>query len=256
LAKPRTIFLTGATGVIGTQLVRHFVEAGDTVIAAAYVDAPGASTFEELAEGLNPERFFTLPLNLENETAVDEALAFLDRERLRPTCLVNGARNVDHLKLTDQHMPTREGWLGEFRLDIVVSYELTMALANQADSKLDSVVSLSSMYGLVAPTPALYDDFEEQSPIHYGVVKAAQIHLSKELAVRLAGRGIRVNSVSFGGVVGRVDDEFLKRYAKLCPMGRMLKKEEVVGAIDFMLSDAASSITGHNLVVDGGWTVW
>ncbi len=256
MTEPRTVFITGATGVIGAQLVRHFVAAGDKVIAAAYVESPGATTFEELSEGLDPALLSLLPLDFEQENAIDAVLAHLDENRLRPTCLINAARNVGHLKLNDQGMPSRAGWQGEFHLDVVVAYELTMALANQTDTKLRTVVSLASMYGVVAPNPSLYTDFEHESPIHYGVVKAAQIHLSKELAVRLAPRGVRVNTVSFGGVTGRVNKEFQERYAKLCPMGRMLDQHEVVGAVDYLLSEQASSVTGHNLVVDGGWTVW
>lgn len=256
MAEPRTILITGATGVVGTELVRHFVSAGDTVVASAFEEAPDANSFETLGEGLDVDRLFPISIDLEQDTAVDEITSFLDSENLRPTSLVNAARNVSHLKLTDNNRPTREGWLGEFHLDVIVAYELTMALLDQPDSALDSVVSISSMYGIVPPTPSLYNDFEKESPIHYGVTKAARIHLSKELAVRLAGRGVRVNTVSLGGVAGRVDVEFQRRYAGLCPQGRMLDKHEVVGAVDFLLSDAASGVTGHNLVVDGGWTVW
>jgi hypothetical protein len=256
LVEPGTILITGATGVVGTELVRHFLSAGNTVVASAYDEAPGASSFEMLGEGLDAGRLFTISVDLEKTTAVDEIVSFLDDKKLRPTSLVNAARNVSHLKLTDAGRPTRDGWLGEFHLDVVIAYELTMALLDQADSALESVVSIASMYGMTPPTPSLYNDFEHESSIHYGTVKAAQIHLTKELAVRLAGRNVRVNAVSLGGIEGRADEDFKKRYAKLCPQGRMLSKHEVVGAVAFLLSDGASGVTGHNLVVDGGWTVW
>jgi NAD(P)-dependent dehydrogenase (short-subunit alcohol dehydrogenase family) len=92
--------------------------------------------------------------------------------------------------------------------------------------------------------------------VHYGVVKAALIHLTKELAVRFADKNIRVNAVSFGGVEGRVDNQFKKRYADLCPNGRMLNDNDLTGAIDFLISRNSLAVTGHNLVVDGGWTIW
>ena len=92
--------------------------------------------------------------------------------------------------------------------------------------------------------------------MHYGVAKAALGQLTRELAVRLSGRGIMVNCVAFGGVEGRVDDACRERYAKLCPSGRMLKEEELPGPVDLLLSSAGSGITGHVLFVDGGWTAW
>ena len=111
------------------------------------------------------------------------------------------------------------------------------------------------MYGVVAPTPSLYDNFEESSAVHYGVSKAAQIHLTKELAVRLAPK-IRVNCVSFGGIKGRTDENFENRYKNLTPLQRMLEEEDVVGPIDFLVSDNSTNMTGQNIKVDGGWTIW
>jgi hypothetical protein len=102
----------------------------------------------------------------------------------------------------------------------------------------------------------LYSDAVNQSPLHYGVAKAALQQLTRELAVRLANRDIQVNCVAFGGVEGRVDDAFKQRYAQLCPMGRMLREEEVVTPVDMLLSDGCSGVTGHTLAVDGGWGIW
>lgn len=112
------------------------------------------------------------------------------------------------------------------------------------------------MYGIVPPNPSLYKNPEQDSPIQYGVAKAAQIHLTKELAIRLASKNIKVNAISFGGIEGRVDNEFRNKYAKLCPLKNMLKEEDVIGAIDFLASNNSVGMTGHNLVIDGGWSVW
>jgi NAD(P)-dependent dehydrogenase (short-subunit alcohol dehydrogenase family) len=79
--------------------------------------------------------------------------------------------------------------------------------------------------------------------------------LTKELAVRLAGRHIRVNAISFGGVEGRVNEAFKARYAQFCPLGRMLNDNDLAGPVEFLATPASSGVTGHNLVVDGGWTI-
>ena len=131
-----------------------------------------------------------------------------------------------------------------------------MRLADSSKSRLKNIINISSMYGIVPMNPLLYDNPKFESYINYSVAKAAQIHLSKELAIRLASRHIRVNTISYGGIAGRVSDSFKMRYAQLCPQGKMLKEEEVVGAVDFLVSDLSIGMTGHNLVVDGGWTTW
>ncbi len=84
----------------------------------------------------------------------------------------------------------------------------------------------------------------------------AQKLRTKNLAVQLAKLNIRVNSISYGGVEGRASKEFKERYARLCPIARMLKIKEVVGAVEFLATDMSSGMIGHNLIIDGGWTIW
>ena len=146
--------------------------------------------------------------------------------------------------------------MAELLMDVVIPYELTMALSLQTGSKLASVVNIGSQYGVVTPNLKLYTDPLKESPLHYGVAKAGLGHLTKELAVRLAANDIRVNCVAFGGVEGRVDDDFKKRYSELCPMGRMLNESDLFRPVDMLLSPETSAITGHTLVVDGGWSIW
>ena len=76
------------------------------------------------------------------------------------------------------------------------------------------------------------------------------------LSIRLAGKNVRVNAISYGGVEGGVSEDFQKRYSKFCPRGNMLTFDDITGALHFLVSDKSSGMTGHNLVVDGGWCVW
>ena len=110
--------------------------------------------------------------------------------------------------------------------------------------------------GSVAANPALYQGDSTQSPIQYGLAKSALHHLTKELAVRFSSDNIRVNCIAYGGIDGRVDSTFIQRYSALAPMGRMLNEEEVIGPLEFLMTNSSSSITGHTIAADGGWTVW
>lgn len=250
----RTILITGGTGKIGRVLVRHFLATGDRVITTSRTQEGLASLRAEF--GGQADGFFAIQAELAATDGPSLLVASLSALGLRPDGLVNNARNAGHLAIEPDGNVSRDNFAGEFLMDVIVPYELTLALTNQEGTRLVSVVNMGSMYGSLAANPVLYDDPVRQSPLHYGVCKAGLAHLSRELAVRLASRGVRVNCIAFGGVEGRVDEEFKKRYASLVPQRRMLREEEVIGPVDALLSEGFSAMTGHVLAVDGGWGIW
>ena len=93
-------------------------------------------------------------------------------------------------------------------------------------------------------------------PASYGASKAGVVNLTKYLATYLAKKNIRVNSLSPAGVYDNQPSDFVSRFSKLIPMNRMANPDEYKGAIVFMCSDASSFMTGHNLIIDGGRTIW
>ena len=115
-----------------------------------------------------------------------------------------------------------------------------------------SVVLFGSTYGLVAPRPSLYPQGTIKHPA-YTITKAGIIGMTKWLAAWLAPNH-RINCICPGGVENNQDPEFIRKYSELTPMGRMMKKEEIIGPVDFLLSNNSSYMTGSILVVDGGFT--
>jgi NAD(P)-dependent dehydrogenase (short-subunit alcohol dehydrogenase family) len=250
----RTILITGATGKVGQVFVRHFLGIGDSVIGVSR----SKQSLERLRSSLstNSSNFHTLPVDLVAKDGVFKISETLLQLNLYPQYLINSARNPSYLSIESDAKVARDNFIGELTLDVVIPYELTQALVTSPQTQLRAVVNIGSQYGVVAPNLSLYKEPDYESPLHYGVAKAALSHLTKELAVRFARKRVRINCIAYGGVEGRVDGAFKKRYAELCPMGRMLTESELVGPVEMLLSDACSAITGETLVVDCGWSLW
>ena len=246
----QTVLLTGATGLIGQVLVENFIERGDRVI----VTSRSAEKLEALCDRFERKNILGCRVDLLADNALDVIKNFLEANEIALQYLINNARSLEFLKTKDFRRIDRAQWLGEYALDVVVPYELTMMLSDMPDSRLQSVVNVSSMYGLLA-----YNDFlcegAKSISFQYGTAKAALIQLTRQLAVSLAPR-VRVNAISYGGVEGRADDAFKRRYAQLCPMRKMLSTEEIAGHAMYLCSSAAAGMTGHNLIVDGGFSAW
>ena len=116
------------------------------------------------------------------------------------------------------------------------------------------VINVASDLGVIAPNQTIYED--DVKPVDYSVTKHGIIGLTKYLSTYFADKNIRVNSISPGGIYTNQSKEFVKRLSELIPMGRMADKDEYKGAIMFLCSDASSYMTGHNLILDGGRTIW
>ena len=241
------VLLTGGTGLFGKIIVKALLESGYKV----------TFTTRSIDKGNQLLAKHNHSHNLEFKVVefVDEQsiTSFLDDcVNTGFTHLINNARSIESLRVSN-NLTSCSSMQQEFFLAVILPYMLSTGFIDT----LKSIVNISSMYGVVPPNRNLYLDGYNSSPIQYGIAKSAQIHLTKELAVRLSERNVRVNSVSFGGIEGRVDSSFKERYSKLCPQGRMLVLEEIIEPILFLLDkNKSSGMTGHNLVVDGGWSTW
>lgn len=252
----KSIFITGATGLLGKMYTEHFLQQGYQVIFTSSQKKNIDQMYQCFSQYEQSKKLIGCLVDLMQDEYLDIIQEFLEKFQLNPNYLINNARNIEFLKIDNYKHVEKEKWLGEYYLDVIVPYQLTILLLERKNSQIKSIVNISSMYGMIPPNPSLYDSPLKESVIHYGVSKAAFIQLTKELAVRFAKQNIRINSISYGGVEGRAGKAFKERYAKLCPMQRMLNQADIIGHVEYLCSEMSSGMTGHNLVVDGGFSTW
>ena len=124
-----------------------------------------------------------------------------------------------------------------------------------------SIIQTSSIYGIMGPDHRIYKNSSLNgnvmgSPAVYSFTKSGVIGLTKYLATYWSDKNIRVNSLTPGGVESEQNEAFIKQYSNRIPMGRMALREEIVGALVYLASDASSYVTGQNIIVDGGLDAW
>jgi len=138
-------------------------------------------------------------------------------------------------------------------LDVNLTALFSVCREFARNNKKGSIVNFSATTGIVSARPDLYNGSHKH--IGYSVSKAGVINLTKYLATHL-GPSIRVNCVAPGGVKFKQDSNFIKKYSKHTPLGRMMKKNELNSLIEFLSSENSSYVTGAVMVIDGGWTIW
>jgi len=130
--------------------------------------------------------------------------------------------------------------------------QLTLQIMKK--QKSGSIVNISSIYGVVGNDFTIYEGYGGTSPAAYSAIKGGVINFTRYLASYFGKYNVRVNCVSPGGIKDNQHPSFIKRYEDKSPLKRMGKPHEIAPAVTFLLSDESSFITGHNLMVDGGWT--
>ena len=125
------------------------------------------------------------------------------------------------------------------------------------------ILNIASDLGVIAPDQRLYrqpnvtrEEEQPVKPVTYSVIKHGLIGLTKYLATYWADQGVRVNAISPGGVFNNQDPAFVEKLTRLIPMGRMARVDEYCAAVQFLCSDASSYMTGQNMIMDGGRSVW
>lgn len=270
----RVALVTGGAGLLGSEFCLTLAQAGAQVMVADLDQERAIATAAQIHQrGLAAE---AAGVDVTAPSSVHQMLAATLKAFGRLDILVNSAAldpkmdpehlaqpaggAAEDLNLTSFEYFPLEAWKQALEVNLTGMFLCSQAAAPPMLAQGQGVIiNLSSIYGLAAPDQRLYARPGEPTrykPAYYSVTKAGVLGFTRYLAAYYAGKNIRVNALTPGGVYNGHDEDFAQAYAARTVIGRMAEKDEMNGALLFLASDASTYMTGANLVVDGGWTTW
>jgi NAD(P)-dependent dehydrogenase (short-subunit alcohol dehydrogenase family) len=247
--KNKHVLITGVCGQIGQELTKAFLASGAIVCGVDLLPQPEAKFARAVAK--YKKNFFYISGDVTRERSIQEIF----KQIKKPIdALINCAG-------MGVYTPFEERTEDELDRVIALNIKATILMSKAAAREMKKrkqgvIINFGSIYGVVQPDYRIYGKSGRNSSEIYGATKAGVIHFTKYLAAYLARYGIRTNAISPGGVFNNQDPFFVKNYEHKTPMARMAQVDDLIGAILFLASEDAKYINGHNLVVDGGFTVW
>lgn len=248
--------VTGGAGLLGSEFCKGLAASGAGVAIVDMSKDKISALSEEIAMKYKVK---TLPVEMDitKMGSVKEGVEKIIDEMGGIDILVNCAypKNKEYGKKFEEVGP--ESWSENIDMNLSGVFLITQTVVQHMKKrKAGSIVNIGSIYGIVGPDFGIYEGTEWTNPVEYSVVKGGVINLTRYLATYLASYGIRVNCISPGGIYNNDSKLFLERYAKRTPLARKATADEIVGGLVYLASDASSYVTGHNLVIDGGLTIW
>jgi len=259
----KVALVTGAVGLLGKQHCKALSEAGASVIVCDIE----TKIAEEFAQSLSNNSIDEY-LDVTDSNSIEVVKNHVIKKFGRVDILVNNAAINDKFEnpelATGQSMFENyplEMWNKSFNVNVTGTFLCSKIFGTEMSKQgKGSIINIASTYGIVAPDQSIYKNEKGHQTFYksaaYPATKGAIISFTKYLAAYWGSKGVRVNSLSPGGVENSQDDFFVKNYSDKTPLGRMAIPGDYKGAIVFLASDASAYMTGANLVVDGGWTAW
>lgn len=268
----RTALITGAGGLLGVEHAAALLELGASVVLTD-LRADGLAAAEvELSALAEPGQLMSMRMDVTSESDIQGVARELDGAGRRIDVLINNAA-VDpkvSASKSDDLSSSRLETLDRSRWDFELAVGLTGPFlcsrvfggAMAADGRGGVILNIASDLSVIAPDQRLYrrdglaEDEQPVKPVTYSVIKTGLVGLTRYLATYWPNGLVRCNALSPGGVEAGQGEDFVRAVSSLIPMGRMAQRSSYRGAVQFLCSDASAYLTGQNLVMDGGRSVW
>lgn len=262
----RTAIVTGGGGILGRGFCEVLAAYGANVAVFDVNDATAAQTLDAIRAGSPSAKAIAVACDVSSAASVTSAVARVVNEFGSIDILHNNAASktgdlAGFFASFEDY--TLETWREIMGVNIDGMFLMAQAVGKQmiAQGRGGSIIQTASIYGMVGPDQRIYEGSQYlgraiNTPAVYSTSKAAVIGLTRHLASYWGAHGIRVNTLTPGGVESGQNDVFSQKYSARVPLARMARADEMQSALLFLASDASSYMTGQNLVIDGGLTCW
>jgi len=252
----KVVIVTGGAGHLGAEITKSLAIAG-AIVHAVGRDGEKLRVLSEFNRHFSSERIFVASVDVRNEDLFSEFTQSVVTMHGKLDCLVN---NANFAKRETWDVLDSRAWLEGLEGSLNHYFSCTkIASRFFLEQNSGVIVNNASLFAFLAPCFPMHLDLGNAAAAHHAAAKGGILQLTKYLAALWAPKGIRVNAISPGYFpqkrgVERLD--YMAEVEKRIPMGRIGKPTEVAGAVVFLASDAASYITGQNIVIDGGYSIW
>lgn len=240
LLKNKVIVVTGGNGLLGSAMIKDIRKKGGVGISA------------DLATENRNDNVYCDITSLDS---IRETVEFVIEKYGRIDGWVNNAYprtpdwGDDFLDIKEESLNKNIRW--QLNSYIICCQEV---IKEMLKNNSGSIVNVASIYGVVGNDFTIYEDTNLNPPAAYSAIKGGLINFTRYLASKYGKNGIRVNTVSPGGIFDSQPKKFVEAYEKKVPLKKMGNPQDIAPSVSFLLSEEARYITGHNLIIDGGWT--
>ena len=266
----QNIVVTGGAGFLGSEFSLAVANAGAVPIILDINSKSLNKLQQKFKKNKKKGVFILVDLNNENKVATTISLIIKKYKKIDSLINATGLTGENMLKENKNFFEEFEKydfrlWKKSLNANLSSIFIATQAVAkHMLKRKKGTIINIASDVGIISPDHRIYEANKRykykgvnfNTPISYAVAKSGIISMTRYLATRWAKKGIRVNCISPAGVYKKHSKKFVEQLSLRIPLGRMAKSHELNGAIIYLCSNASSFVTGHNLVVDGGRTIW